>query len=405
MPTPLDRPRVRPGVAAARDDRDPHAILLFDELRLTRQVVRVSPREFTWLQWLDGQNTLRDVQAAAMRQSGGLLTPIEPLLELVDRLDAALFLDGPRFEAFLTGPVREPSCVGCYPADPDEIRRQLDGYFTAEGGPGLPAGPKPGGRRLRALLAPHIDYARGNVAYAWAYKELAERCDASLFVIVGTAHYSGARYTLSRQDFKTPLGVAPTDQGFVDRLVEHFGDGLFDDPVAHYPEHSIELEVVWLQHLFGRSRPLRIVPLLTGSLHDCVEAGRDPARAPDVARMAEALRRAEAGAGEAVCYVISGDLAHIGPKFGDAGPVGEPILSESRAQDDAILRACAAADPAAYFRVVAAEGDRRRICGLPPTWVTLAAARPSSGRLLHYGRYVHPRGHESVSFASMAFDA
>ena len=64
MPTPLDRPRVRPGVAAARDDRDPHAILLFDELRLTRQIVRVSPREFTWLQWLDGQNTLRDVQAA-----------------------------------------------------------------------------------------------------------------------------------------------------------------------------------------------------------------------------------------------------------------------------------------------------------------------------------------------------
>src|SRR3954470_5964763 len=113
MPHPLDRPRLRPGLAAARDEQDPCAVILFDQLRLSRQALRVSAREFTWLQWLDGTNTLRDVQAAAMRHGGGGVLPIEPLAALIEKLDAALFLDGPRFEALLTGPVREPSCIGC----------------------------------------------------------------------------------------------------------------------------------------------------------------------------------------------------------------------------------------------------------------------------------------------------
>src|SRR5205807_7438522 len=123
----------------------------------------------------------------------------------------------------------------------------------------------------------------------------------------------------------------------------------------------------------------------------------------DVRRMVKALRRAEKDVKEPVCYVISGDLAHIGPKFGDRERVGEDLLVRSREQDHIILRRAEAADPAGYFRVIADEGDRRRICGLPPTYTVLETARPASGKLLHYGQYAHPRGYESVSFASVAF--
>ena len=49
------------------------------------------------------------------------------------------------------------------------------------------------------------------------------------------------------------------------------------------------------------------------------------------------------------------------------------------------------------------EADRRRICGLPPTYTLLEAIRPRRGKLLHYDQYVHPEGYESVSFASMGF--
>ena len=63
-----------------------------------------------------------------------------------------------------------------------------------------------------------------------------------------------------------------------------------------------------------------------------------------------------------------------------------------------------AADPAAFFgRDRRREQNARRICGLPPTWLTLEAAQPRTGKVLHYQQYAHPEGHESVSFASVAF--
>ena len=257
---------------------------------------------------------------------------------------------------------------------------------------------------LRAALVPHIDYGRGGTSYAWAYKEVFERCPASLFVIIGTSHYSRHRFTLTRKHFRTPLGIARSDGAYIDRLVRHYGDGLFDDELlAHLPEHSVELEVIFLQHLYDGRRPFRIVPLVVGSFADCVNGDREPGDCDDVGRMVEALRAAERDTPGPICYLISGDLAHLGPKFGDAQRVTPAQLDHCRKQDHALIERAEAADPAGYFRVVADEDDRRRICGLPPTWTVLEALRPSGGKLLHYDQYVHPRGQESVSFASMAF--
>jgi AmmeMemoRadiSam system protein B len=402
MAVSTDCPRLRPGLALAEDDSDPRYVILWDQLRISNRLQRLSLLELGWVRLFDGERTLRDVQAEAMRQVGGQLLPLEAFAALVKRLDDALFLEGPRFRARLDGPVREPSCIGCYEAEPEALRRQLRACFTASSGPGLPGEPKPD-VRFRAALLPHIDYQRGGVSYAWGFKELFERTPASLFVIVGTSHYSGHRYTLTRKDFKTPLGIARTDQAYIDRLVAAYGDGLFDDELTHLPEHSIELEVVFLQYLYEGKRPFRIVPLLVGSFQDCVTSGVRPGVRDDIGRMVEAMRRAEAATKEPICYVISGDLAHIGPKFGDPGPLAEGQLRHSRDQDQAILKQAAAADPGGYFRVIADERDRRRICGFPPTVTVLEALRPERGKVVHYDQYVHPRGHESVSFASMAF--
>ncbi len=401
MTTIPERPRVRPGLAASPNG-EAGSFVLWDQLRISTKPQPITSLELEMLKRMNGAHSLRELQAAAMQALGGLVVPIETVLQLVTRLDEALFLDSPRFDAYLAGPDREPSCIGCYSADPVEVREQLASYFTAEGGPGLPCETKPDGR-LRAMLLPHIDYARGNVSYAWGMKELFERTDASLFVIIATSHYSGHRFTLTRKNFKSPLGTAPTDQEYADRLVKHYGDGLFDDPYAHYPEHSVELEVVCLQYLYENIRPIRIVPLVVGSFGDCVRMNASPAERPDIKRMVEALRKVEAQTNEPICYIISGDLAHIGPKFQDPEAVAEPLLAHSRAQDMAIMQRAEAVDMQGYFDVIAKERDARRICGLPPTWTTIEALRPKSGKLLHYGRYVHPRGHESVSFASVGF--
>jgi AmmeMemoRadiSam system protein B len=401
MPS-LDRPCLRAGLAAAQDDKDPCFYVIWDQRRLSRRQQRVNLLEFACVQLFDGRRTVRQIQDEVMRQAGGILVPIDALTALVAKMDEALFLDGPRFRQHLSSPIREPSCIGCYAGEPAALRAQLHLLFTDPNGPGLPREQRPE-RHLRAALLPHIDYARGGLTFTWGFKEVFEQTEASLFVIIATSHYSAQRYILTRQDFKTPLGIVPTDQDYIDRLLAHYGDGLFDDEFAHVPEHSIELEVVFLQYLYEGRRPIRIVPLLTGGYHDCVRLRLAPTSQPDIARMVEALRRVETEIQEPICYLISGDFAHIGPKFGDPRPVGSPLLEHSRAQDGALLRRAEAADPLGFFQVIAEEGDCRRICGLPPTYVALEATRPDSGKVLHYDQYVHPQGYESVSFASVAF--
>jgi MEMO1 family protein len=402
MPMPPERPRLRPTLAAVPEDATRQTFILYDELRLARGGVRLTLRELGWAQFIDGKRTLFDIQTA-LRQRVGELVPLEALTQMIEVLDESLLLDSPRFREHHAGPVRPPSCIGAYPAEPEAIREQLSKLFTSPQGSGLP-GPIATNNELRAVLSPHIDYGRGGLTYTHAYKELFERTTASLFVIIGTSHYSPHRFTLTRKHFLTPLGVTNTDQDYIDRLVRHYGDGLFDDELgAHLPEHSIELEVVFLQYLYEKVRPFRIVPLLVGSFEDCVSQGREPRQQADIRRMIEALTAVELETSEPICYVISGDLAHIGPKFGDSTPVNGEQLEVSDRQDLALLERAAALDTGGYFRIVAGEENSRRICGFPPTYLTLQVARPRSGRVLRHDRYVHPVGKECVSFASAAF--
>jgi AmmeMemoRadiSam system protein B len=398
------RPQLRQNIQRVQDPRDPRHGYLIDGLRQCPEPFQLPLQEFHWLTWFDGQHMLRDIQTAAMRHAGGQLLPLERFAGLARRLDEALLLEGPRWRQHLDRPDREPTCIGCYEADPDILRGQVEGLFTDPRGPGMPRSGQPDGQ-LRAALVPHMDFARGGVSYAWGFKELFERADASLFVIIGTSHYSTHRFTLTRKNFKTPLGVVPTDQNYIDRLTRHYGDGLFEDEwQAHLPEHSIELEVVLLQWYYAGRRPIRIVPLVVGSFHDATLTRRVPAAIDDIGRMVEALRRAEAETKESICYVISGDLAHIGPKFRRGQPpLNAADLNHSQRQDQALLARLEDTDGAGYFSIVAEEKDVRAICGFPPTYTVLGALQPRCGKVLDYGRYIHPAGMESVSFASVAF--
>jgi AmmeMemoRadiSam system protein B len=388
-----ERPKLR-GLLAATPNGVDHQYVVWDQLRLSNAEVLISGIELECLKLFDGQRDLRDIQHALMQVVGGILIPVDVIEGLARRMQRAEFLDGP---------VRKPTCIRTYAADSALLRRQLDRLFTAPGGAGLPGEPRPDGT-LRAALVPHIDYARGGRTYTWAFKEIYERSPATIFVIIGTSHYSRHRFTLTRKHFETPLGIAPTDQAYIDRLVAHYGPGLFDDEVmAHLPEHSIELEVVFLQYLFEGKRPFRIVPLVVGSFHDAVAEGKLPAEQDDIGRMVAALRAAERETPGPICYLISGDLAHIGPHFGDSEPVSDGFLKRSRERDEAILRETEKADPAGFFHVIAGENDERRICGLPPAYLTLQALAPGRGKMLDYHQYVQPDRNLSVSFASVTF--
>lgn len=364
------------------------------------------------LERLDGRRSLVDLQAEVLEATGHRIE-IKFIEQILHMLDGVFVLDTEQYrnrkreikQAFLEASVREPICAGgVYSEDRDELIEELDAIYNQKGGAGaIPNKAKPTGS-LRCVLAPHIDFRRGRHSFGFSFREVVEHSDATVFVIIGTSHYSLHRFILTRKDFKTPLGIAKTDQSYVDAIVGRFGDACFQDEIAHQPEHSIELEVVLLQHALAGRRDFRIVPLLVGSFGDRIDDEAEPCDEPEIARMIQALQHAENISSERVCYIVSGDLAHIGPKFGDHWKVDASKSKWCREADDELLQSLELGSEKDLFKFIMKEKDERRVCGFPPLYIALSASKPRKGRRLCYDQFVDPKGTEIVSFAAVAFD-
>ncbi len=358
----------------------------------------------------DGEHSVLDIQAAIMRQHGELL-PHERIDEVVEALDEQGFLESTRFTArraavdreFLDRPTRPASHAGgAYAADPAELRAAFDGFFAPPAGPGPIDGGAAPGEAVRAVIAPHIDFHRGGPAYAWAYREVGERCDADLFVIFGTCHAGMEHpFALTRKDYESPLGAAPVAREFVEALGARARQDCFGSELAHRAEHSIEFQAVFLRYLWAGRRDVEIVPVLTSFAHEAMARGRRPDDDPRVPRFLEALAACVAKSGRRVAFIAGADLAHVGPRFGDPAPVSPADLERIGGEDRAMLGTVEAGDPEAFFESVARDDDRRRICGLSPIYVLLRALGGARGALRQYGQWPDPQG--AVTFASVVF--
>jgi AmmeMemoRadiSam system protein B len=412
--TTLDLPKLRPLQARRISHQGQDYVALEDPAGVVSGAVLVPLAGFLGIvRYLDGATSLEEIRTRVERETGQLL-PESDLRGLVAELDRAMVLDGPTFAAFRERyrreEVREAAFAGrSYAGNEPALRSQIDNYFRDERGAGplkaLPAPERGSGARLRAVLCPHIDFFRGGPTYTWAYRELVERSDAEVFVVLGVAHQgSRHRFALTTKDFATPLGLVKTDRAYVERIAEEAGGHLFDDELAHRTEHSIEFQAVFLRHVLGDRRPFAIVPILVGSFHDLMEAGIDPIGDPEVARFVEALRRAEAASGRKVAYVGGIDLCHVGREFGDSGLLDRRTLEEVRRFDEALLDRAVAGDPAGWFAEAARVENRYRVCGLAATYTLLRAIGPTKGRLLRYDQAVNPERTCGVTFASVALD-
>lgn len=417
----LDRPALRP-VQPYRVDHRGRPHVAFEDALGVADGSALVPMELYQdvVRRFDGQTTIPEIQASPIRDRAGLIRS-RGIEHLVAELDRAMILDGPTFAAYRAAYHREqvrPAALAgrSYPGTERALRTQLACCFTDGRGSGAPGDPPEvvpiadesdhAAERLRGILSPHIDFHRGGPTYTWAYRELVERSDAEVFVILGVAHSPCRhRFALTRKDFETPLGLARTDRTFVDRLAALAGSHLFEDELAHRTEHSIEFQVVFLQYLLGARRDVSIVPILVGSFHDLMERDVDPIDAPEVRRFVEALRAAESASGRKVAYIGGIDLGHVGPEFGDPDLLDEATLDHLRRFDSNMLDHAVAGDPASWFTAAARVGNRWRVCGLAATYTMLHAMGPARGRLLRYDQAVNLTRTCCVSFASVAFEA
>jgi AmmeMemoRadiSam system protein B len=414
-----DKPRVRPVEAFPVQQDGKTLVYLKDPLNFATPL-GISPAGYFVLAHFDGQHSFTDVQEAYCKQFGSLLMS-DDLKSFVDMLDQHYYLDSERFRDYKNAVVLEfrnqttrvPAHVGgVYKADPEELKTQLEGFFSAPNGPGLPNS-QLAGSTPRAIVAPHIDFHRGGPAYAWAYKPLAESDGADLYILLGTSHYSGQTpYILTLKNFATPLGLVETDRDFVQRLQAKCAEDCFTDEYLHRGEHSLEFQVVFLKYLAqqraaltGRpEKPFKIVPILVSSFHSAVVNQTLPEKDSAVGTFLRTLRDLAALESRRVCFVAGVDLAHVGRQFGDREPITDDFLKWVESEDQELVNRLVALDAPGFFNAVAKDQDKRRICGFSPLYSLIHLLDGARGNHLKYSQAFTPETGSAVTFSSLIFE-
>ena len=362
-------------------------IHLHDPLGIAERNILLPEGMAPLLALADGTRDAAGLQASLLLRTG-VHIPQEQIQELIQGLDEACLLDNDTYEAAVAAALtryreaesRPTSHAGAvYPDNRSKLAAALSDYE----GRAPDVEPLPASARVTGVVSPHIDYERGWQTYA----QLWGRCsgaldDVELVIILGTDHKgSPGALTLTRQSYASPLGTLPTDREVVDGLAGVIEEGeAFEEEIHHLSEHSIELAAVWFQRSLGREVPA--VPILCGSLHEVVAGGTD---AEGYGRLDDAIGYLEGVIRDRRTLVIAGgDLAHVGPAFGDPSPVSAPGRASLAAADARTIAAIDAGDAQGFLDISRAERDARKICGISPIYIALRLLRGSRGESLGY---------------------
>lgn len=209
--------------------------------------------------------------------------------------------------------IRKPAVAGqFYPSDPDELSRMVEAMLNrAEK---LLISPP------RILIAPHAGYIFSGQVAAWAFKQ-AEGFRYDAVVIIGVNHYAPGFKQVSvyaGDAFETPLGLAPVAKDIARSLLQH--KGIVSDQEPHRREHSIEVEVPFIQKVLPGTP---IVPIVIG----------EPSE-ENAYLLVDAL--VEVAKKRNLLFVASSDLSHY-PSYEDAKKVDRATLEAILSMDPQVF--------------------------------------------------------------------
>ena len=378
-------------------------LLVRDPFRYAESVLILPPPLVPCLLLFDGEHDEADLREVLAELTGTI--EVGGVMEhLRDTLSEGGFLENDVFEAmrarrhraFAEEPFRAPQHAGAaYPAEAAELRALLARF--------LEEAPKtePGRGDVVGIAAPHVSPEGGWRSYGAAYGALGPGGRDRTFVILGTSHYGAPeRFGLTQKPFRTPLGETTIDHGLVSRLAAAAGPESLED-YCHAVEHSIEFQILFLQHLYGPA--VRVVPILCGPFAKATLGGR-PEDDEGVGRVLGALREIAEEHAERLVWIAGVDMAHIGRRYGDrfAARADEGPMVDIATLDRDRCLCLTAGDAGSFWSLLQRDGDPLRWCGASPLYTLMAAARPSRGALLHYEQW-NIDAQSVVSCAALAF--
>jgi MEMO1 family protein len=383
-------------------------VFIRDPFRYSDAMLIIPPVLVECLEFFDGTRTDLDLRQALVRLTGDFrVSDVET--QLLEALSSAGFLEDETFahmqderrRAFAQSPVREPVHAGSvYPAEPDALRETLAGYMRGEE---MAAPGRPSSDGLFAIAAPHVSPEGGWRSYQAAYSVLGPEYRDRTFVILATSHYGEPeKFGLTRKPFATPLGEATTDTRLVDWLEGNGGGAIEMEDYCHSFEHTVELQVVFLQHALGPG--VRILPILCGPFARSLYGGASPENDDDVKRFFGALGELGEREGDKLFWILGVDMAHMGARYQDqfAAVAGQGLMSEVDVRDRERIARIGAADAGGFWDLVRENRDDLKWCGSAPFYTFLKTMPKARGELLRYEQW-NIDEHSVVSFAGMAF--
>jgi AmmeMemoRadiSam system protein B len=235
-----------------------------------------------------------------------------------------------------------------YPGDAARLARSVDHYMDEAALPELPG-------QVVAVMAPHAGHLYSGPVAGYAFAAL-RGLSPDVVVVVSPMHYPYFEplLTTAHKAYATPLGDIPVQQDALQELqgylLEELGFGM--TPVANDMEHSLEIELPFLQRALAR--PFSLIPLMLRDQSSRVAHGLGQC-------LSRLIARGQALAGKSTILVASTDLSHF--------------FTQSAAEklDAEVLKQVSALDPASVLRLE--EEEKGFACGCGALAAVLWAAK------------------------------
>jgi MEMO1 family protein len=381
---------------------DRPGLLIRDAYQYSDVTLIIPPGLVECLSCFDGESTELDLRQELVRITGDLQVG-ELQRNLVATLAESGFLEDStyarmreeRHRQFAAEPRREPSHAGsAYPEEPGALRETMNQWMI---------GPTALDGGLVGIAAPHVSPEGGWRSYQAVYSALKPEYSDRTFVVLGTSHYGEPeRFGLTRKPFATPLGESAVDLPLLETLAQGAGGAILMEDYCHAIEHSIEFQVLFLQHVYGPG--IRILPILCGSFAHSIYQGGAPEDDEHVRRFLGVLGELSAREGDRLFWVLGIDMAHMGRRYGDpfAALADEDEMIRVASRDRLRIDRVNAGDAAGFWELVQERRDDLKWCGSAPLYTFLKAVPHARGEL---GRYEQWNIDEQsvVSFAGISF--
>ena len=272
--------------------------------------------------------------------------------------------------------VRRPAVAGqFYASDKSRLVQEIKRCFESPIGPGSSAPPTSvGARSIVGALSPHAGYVFSGPVAAHLFRALWGQEAPRTVIILGPNHTGyGAGVAVTSEEFQTPLGVVKTDGDLIGALAD---DLIMDDPEAHAFEHSLEVQIPFMQYIGWD--PL-IVPICVGVQEFDV-----------LVKIGKRIRETISGRDD-VLIIASSDMSHYVP------------AKKAKELDSKAIDCILAMDPRRLYETVLSKNIT--MCGFAPAIIMMEALKGSRARLLKYATSgdVQPMD-EVVGYASISIE-